>query len=109
MRLRGPLAHNSTAKVLSTLLVGVLCWLVFDVAVIIPLLSPRKLAATAEAAGVGLIVAIALALLQRGSLRAASLFYLSSIWLIATVVIVLNAGIHSTFVVFYVVLPISAA
>ncbi len=109
IRLRGPLADNPTAKVLNTLLVGVLCWLAFDLAVIIPLLSPRKPAATAEAAGVGLIFAIALALLHRGSIRAASLFYLSAIWLLATVVIVLNGGIHSTFVVFYVVLPISAA
>jgi two-component system, cell cycle sensor histidine kinase and response regulator CckA len=109
IRLRGPLADNPTARVLNTLLVGVLCWLVFDVAVIIPLLSRRKPAATAEAAGVGLIFAIALALLHRGSLRAASLFYLSAIWLLATVVIILNGGIHSTFVVFYVVLPISAA
>jgi signal transduction histidine kinase/CheY-like chemotaxis protein len=109
LRLRDPLANDPTAKILNTLLVGVLCWLAFDLAVIIPLFSHRKPAAAAEALGVALIFAIALALLRRGSLRAASLVYLSAIWLLATVVVVLNAGIQSPFVVFYVVLPISAA
>jgi two-component system cell cycle sensor histidine kinase/response regulator CckA len=82
---------------------------VFDVTVIIPLFSPRKQVATVEALGVGLVFAIPLVLLRWGFLRAASLFYLSAIGLLATVVIIFNGGIHSTFVVFYVVLPISAA
>jgi hypothetical protein len=53
--------------------------------------------------------AIALALLFRGSLRAVSLVYMSVIWLVATIQVVLNGGIRSPFMVFYLALPISAA
>jgi two-component system, cell cycle sensor histidine kinase and response regulator CckA len=109
LRLRGPLADDATAQVLNTLLVGVLCWAVFDVAVIIPLFAARKLFSTAAASCVVLILSIALALLYRASLRAASLVYLSGMWLLATIVIALTAGIHSPWVVFYLALPISAA
>jgi hypothetical protein len=109
LRLRGPLADDATAQILNTLLVSLLCWFVFDVAVIIPLHAPQKLTSTAQASCAGLIFAIALVLLYRGSLRAASLVYLSGIWLLATIVIALTAGIHSPGLVFYVALPISAA
>ena len=90
-------------------LVGGLCWFVFDVTVMIPLQVAHKLTSWAEASCVGLIFAIAPALLYRSSLRATSLVYLSGIWLLATIVIAVNAGIHSPYVVFYVALPISAA
>ena len=109
LRLRGPLANDPTARILNTLLVGVLWWVVFDLGVIIPSFAAHKLTSTAQATCVGLVFAIALAFLYRGLFRAASLVYLAGVWLLATIVIVLNAGIHSPFLVFYVVLPISAA
>jgi signal transduction histidine kinase/DNA-binding response OmpR family regulator len=87
----------------------VLYWALFDVSVIIPLYAANKLVSTAQASCVMLAFAIALALLYRGSLRAASLVYLSGIWLLATIAITLNGGIHSPALVFYVALPISAA
>ena len=73
LRLRGPLANEPTAQILNRLLVGVLCWGLFDVSVIIPLHAANKLASTAEASSVVFVFAIALALLHRGLLRAASL------------------------------------
>jgi signal transduction histidine kinase/DNA-binding NarL/FixJ family response regulator len=109
LRLRGPLANDPTAQILNTLLVGVLCWGLFDICVIIPLHATNKLASTAQASCVALIFAIALVLLYRGSLRAASLVYLSGIWVLATIAIALTNGIHSPWVVFYVALPISSA
>jgi signal transduction histidine kinase/ActR/RegA family two-component response regulator len=109
LRLRGPLANDPTAQILNALLVGVLCWFVFDVAVIIPLHAVHKAATAAQASSIGLIFAIALALLYQGSLRAASLVYLSGMWLRATIAMALTAGIRSPGVVFYVALPISAA
>src|SRR6266849_3295042 len=109
LRLRGPLANDATAQILNTFLVGVVGWAMFDVSVIIPLHAAHKLASTAQVSCVVIIFAIALALLYRGSLRTASLVYLSGIWLLATIAITLNGGIHSPALVFYVALPISAA
>jgi two-component system cell cycle sensor histidine kinase/response regulator CckA len=109
LRPRGPLAGDATAQILNTLLVGVLCWAVFDIAVIIPFFAANKLASTLQASCVVLIFAIALALLYRGWFRAASLVYLSGIWLLATIAIALTAGIHSPGLIFYLALPISAA
>jgi signal transduction histidine kinase/DNA-binding response OmpR family regulator len=109
LRLRGSLANDPTAQILNTLLVSVLYWALFDVSVIIPLYAANKLVSTTQASCVMLAFAIALALLYRGSLRAASLVYLSGIWLLATIAITLNGGIHSPALVFYVALPISAA
>jgi signal transduction histidine kinase/DNA-binding response OmpR family regulator len=109
LRVRGPLANDATAQILNTLLVGVLGWTVFDVSVIIPLHAAHKLVSTAQVSCVVIIFAIALALLYRGSLRTASLVYLSGIWLLATIAITLSGGIHSPALVFYVALPISAA
>ena len=109
LRLRGPLANDATAQILNTLLVGVLGWAVFDISVIIPLHAAHKLVSTAQVSCVVIIFAIALALLYRGSLRTASLVYLSGNWLLATIAITLNGGIHSPALVFYVALPISAA
>ena len=109
LRLRGPLANDPTAQILNTLLVGVLGWAMFDVSVIIPLHAAHKLVSAAQLSCVVIIFAIALALLYRGSLRTASLVYLSGIWLLATIAITLHGGIHSPALVFYVALPISAA
>ena len=47
--------------------------------------------------------------LQKGSLRAASVIYLVGTWLMWTIVIVGSGGIHSPGVVFYVAITISAA
>ena len=109
MRLSGPLAADPTATVLHGLIVGVLCWLVFQVAVISPVFSFRKAAAAATAVFAGIACVAAINLLRRGRLRAAGIIYLLGIWVMSTGITVLNRGIHSVGLVYYVALPITGA
>uniref|UniRef100_Q023H6 histidine kinase n=1 Tax=Solibacter usitatus (strain Ellin6076) TaxID=234267 RepID=Q023H6_SOLUE len=52
---------------------------------------------------------VAISLLRRGRLRAAGLIYLLGIWVMSTGIIVLNRGIHSVGLVYYVALPVTGA
>jgi PAS domain S-box-containing protein len=108
-RLRGPLVNDPTAKILYSLLVGLLCWVLFNIVVISPFYAVHKTGSLDISLFVGLIFATAIALLSRGKLRTASLLYLWGVWLPATVIIVWNGGIHGVTMVFYIALPISAA
>jgi signal transduction histidine kinase/DNA-binding NarL/FixJ family response regulator len=108
LRLRGPLADDPTARILHALLVALVGWVILEIAVVLPL-SPRKPAAVAVDVFEVLFTVGPLILLQRGSLRTASLTYLSGYWLFVTVVIILNGGIYSVVAVHYLALPISAA
>jgi signal transduction histidine kinase/CheY-like chemotaxis protein len=108
LRLRGPLADDPTARILHALLVALVAFVLLELTVTLPL-SPRKPAEVAEIVFLCLIIFVPLSLLRRGSLRMAGLVYLSGFWLITTVTIMLNGGIHSVAAVLYLVLPISAA
>jgi signal transduction histidine kinase/CheY-like chemotaxis protein len=90
-------------------LVSLLCWIVFNLTVVTPFYAVHKPGSLLFSIFVGLTLAAALWLLQRGSLRDASLLYLCGLWLPATLVIFWNGGIHGVTMVFYVALPISAA
>ena len=108
MRLRGPLAHDPTAKVLHGLLVGVLSWF----AVIRPFLLPLIVQRAASLGAVLFTAAacvLALSFLWHGRLRAASLVYLWGIWVMSTATILMNQGIHSVALVYYITLPITGA
>jgi PAS domain S-box-containing protein len=109
LRLRGPLANDPTAQILHTLLVGLLCWIGFNIALVTPLYAVHKPGSLAISSFAGLMFAAALALLSRGSFRNASLVYVWGVWLPATVTIIWNGGIHGVTMVFYIALPISAA
>src|SRR5438309_1130332 len=102
------MAGNSTAEVLHALLGGLLCWAAFYVAVILPHVI-RRPAAVSFVIFELLSTLAALVFLHQGSLRTASLIYLCGNWLLDTIVIILNGGIHSQAVAFYMALPISAA
>ena len=91
-RLRGPAANDPNAQMRHVLLVGVLCWGLFDVAVFVPLQAANKLVSTAQASFVLFMVAIALVLLFRGLLGAARLVCLSGIWVSATIAIAATSG-----------------
>jgi signal transduction histidine kinase len=108
LRLRGPLAGDPTAQILHALLVALVGWLILELLLDLSL-APRKLASAVSLVFAILITLAPLALLHCGSLRMAGLIYLSGYWLLITVVIVLNGGIHSVGAVVYLVLPISAA
>ena len=107
MRLRGPLADDPSAKILHYLLAG------FGTSLAVELVAapfwPRKTAAASLIILFGIAVLSSLVLLNRGRFRAASWAYLSGIWLISTVIIVLGGGARSQDTVFYIALSISAA
>jgi PAS domain S-box-containing protein len=109
LRLRGPLANDPTAKILHSLLAGLLCWIVFNIVLISPFYAVHETGSLGISLFAGLLFATAIVLLNRGQLRTASLLYLFGVWLPATVTIVWNGGIHGVTMVFYIALPISAA
>jgi signal transduction histidine kinase/CheY-like chemotaxis protein len=109
VRLSGPLAADPTATVLHSLIVGVLCWFVLQIAVILPFFAFRKAASAATAVFAGTACLVAISLLRRGRLRAAGMIYLLGIWVMSTGIIVLNRGIHSVGLVYYIALPVTGA
>ena len=109
LRVPGSLAGNATAAVLHQLLIGLLAWTIFYGAIILPFVTPTPLGSGMVLGGQVAAFATALFQLRRGRVRLASLIYLSGLWVTATVVIVLNGGIRSTGLVWYVAIPISAA
>ena len=108
LRLRGPLAANATARTLHALLGGVL---VFNTVAYLAQrpFSPNKPVSMwnffLETAG----MIAALILLRRGRLRAASLTYLLTMWVFATVVVRVAGGIRTFGTAYYLALPILAA
>src|SRR4029077_10948201 len=59
--------------------------------------------------GVESAVAVAILLLRRGRLRTAGAVYLFGIWILASVLIVLNGGIFGVALVYYMTLPVTGA
>ena len=109
LRLRGPLADDSTARILHVTLIGLLGWSVLTLAVIIPLVAVAKLIEAILFGFLAISYVAAWAFLNHGALRTASLIYLGSTWIVSTILILWNGGIHSPAVVLYAALPISAA
>src|SRR5438105_4623755 len=108
IRLRGPLAGEPTAEVLHVLLLSLCACLALDLV----LVQPRTRAVLPNAAllALGAVSYVtALLFLRKGLLRWSSLVYLAGTWLVWTIVIIWNGGIHSVGLVFYVAIPISAA
>ena len=103
------LAGNSTAAALHQLLMGLLGWTVFYGAILLPFVTPKPLGSGLVLGGQVATFATALFHLRQGRVRLASLIYLSGLWVTATVVIVLNGGIRSLGLVWYVAIPMSAA
>jgi PAS domain S-box-containing protein len=109
LRIPGSLADDATAAALHQLLIALLAWTVFYGAIILPFVTPTPLGSGIVLGGQVAAFATALFHLRRGRVWLASLIYLSGLWVTATVVIVLNGGIRSTGLVWYVAIPMSAA
>jgi signal transduction histidine kinase len=109
LRLRGPLADDPTAKVLYCILLIMLCWGFFQGLLIAPFFSTTTAPVVGVTLGVELAVAFAMILLRRGRLRTAGAVYLFGIWMLASVLIVLNRGIFGVALVYYITLPITGA
>lgn len=107
LRLRGPLADEASAKLLHYLLLGFAASLSIEL-VAMPF-WPRKAVAATVVIFMSISALASLALLQRGYFRSASWVYLSAMWVISTVIIILGGGAHSEDQVFYIALSISAA
>lgn len=109
MRPRGPLADDTTARVLHVLLVGLMFWFALYITIILPLFNVKK-AVSELLAILGMFAwCVALILLRRGFLRRAAILYLSVLFLFASLLIVLYGGVRSATIVLYMALPISAA
>ena len=109
MRPRGPLANETTARVLHWLLAGLLIWFVLYIAIVLPFFNIKK-ALSALLAVLGIMIwVVTLVLVRRGLMRWAALLYLSTMYVSATLLIVLYGGIRSPATVLYMSLPISAA
>jgi signal transduction histidine kinase len=107
--LHGPLADDPTAKVLHALLLGMLCWTLFQGLLIVPFYTSTTPSIIAMTLGVESAVAVALILLRRGRLRTAGAVYLVGIWMLASVLIMLNGGAFSVALVYYMTLPVTGA
>jgi PAS domain S-box-containing protein len=110
LRLQGPLAKDSTARILHALLLGLAIWLTVSTLVVV-LFTPVVVRLNFFLVPCLIAVLIvALVLLRLGHLRPASLVYLVGMWLYVTAIIVLTGGIRNApGLVFYASLPISAA
>ena len=109
MRPRGPLAGDTTARVLHVLLVGLMLWFALYITIILPFFNVRK-AVSELLAILGMFAwFVALILLRRGFFRRAAILYLSVLFLSASLLLVLYGGVRSAAIVLYMALPISAA
>jgi hypothetical protein len=113
LRLHGPLAEDSTARIVHTVLLCAAAWVICNVALGVFVLNRRPGAPVALSTILQILTVLAisgaLVLLHMGSFRAAGAVYLCASWLLFTVVIILDGGIHSVAAVYYLAIPISAA
>jgi PAS domain S-box-containing protein len=107
LRLRGPLAADPAAQMLHIFLVVVSIWWMTGLTVLNPTGMTFRRFINGSFVNVGLIVA--LIVIRLGYYRAASLVYLTSIWIWATLLVSAMAGIRSSALILYGTLPISAA
>ncbi len=66
VRLRGPLANDPTAKILHSLLAGLLCWVVFNIVLVSPFYAVHKTGSLGISLFVGIIFATAIGQLSSG-------------------------------------------
>jgi len=86
-----------------------LCWTLFQGMLITPFPTAATPSTIAVTLGVESTVAVAMILLRHGRLRTAGALYLTGIWVLASVLIVLNGGIFGVALVYYMTLPITGA
>ncbi len=106
--LRGSLAADQTARMLHVLLATLVVWLAAGWVATIPFAPisfPRIFNPVLQEAS----YATALVLLRLGHFRRAGLAYLVGTWIWATLICIVNGGLHSPGALLYVSLPASAA
>ena len=109
LELRGPLANDSTARILHILLLALVIWLTLSTLLVLLSTSVARLNFFLVPSLLVILV-VGLMLLRLGFLRAASLIYLTGLFLYVTSIMILTGGIRNApGLVFYASLPISAA
>jgi signal transduction histidine kinase/ActR/RegA family two-component response regulator len=108
LRLSGPLADNPSAKILHSILLGILSVAALYFAVLRWLFANRTTTSLVESLSVTIAMAMALLLLRRGWLRVASWTYLSAMFLFAGAMVPFSGGIRSPNIMFFIAVPISA-
>jgi PAS domain S-box-containing protein len=107
LRLKGPLASDVNARILHWTALGLFGLFCVHL-LLVSVFSPRPLAAAAIVTSLLSGILLCLFLLRRGRMRAACLIYLIGVFGATTLAIILNGGIRSIGLAYYVALPISA-
>ena len=97
------------ARTLHSLLIGVLLWLILFSAVVLPFYALRKAAGFALVVGFMLLVLASLVFLSRGHVKVAGWIFLSCMWFMVTIILMLSGGITNRGTMFYVAISVTAA
>ncbi len=108
LRLQGPLAGDRTAQMLHALLLLIGGWTAVASISTLPL-APLAFHRIFDVLVLEVSLATALVVLRLGHFRRASIVHLAGIWIWATLIFAFYGGVHSTGMVLYVSLPVSAA
>jgi PAS domain S-box-containing protein len=104
----GDPAETLAARMLHSILIGVLLWVALDLGVGVPFLLSRKLASAILCLVLSLLVLGALFFLHRGRVRLAGSIFISGAWILTTVLDVLSGGLSSSALLLYIALTITA-
>lgn len=84
-------------------------WMVFNIGIILPFVTPAKALAILIDLLLLVIFLTAWLFLGRGAMRVASLVYVGGMWTVVTFMVAVSGTVHSPALLFYIALPISAA
>ena len=96
------------ARLLHTLIVSALLFLLFVGFIVTPFLVVEKLFNSLASLALFADLCVAYVLMRRGHLRLSSALFLSGFWLIFTLFILLSGGMSSVFIIFYLVGTVTA-
>lgn len=110
LKLHGPLAENTRARILHSLVLALAVWLIFATLMVYLFTAVVARLNLLLVPSLLVVLVATLIMLRHGFLRAAGIVYLSGMLLYVTTIIVLTGGIRNApALVFYAALPISAA
>ncbi len=107
--LDGDAIETLAARTLHSLLIGVLLWLILFSALVLPFYAFRKAAGFSLVAGFMLLVLASVVYLSRGHVKVASWIFLSCMWCMVTIILMLSGGNMNRGTMFYVAISVTAA
>ena len=100
--------EDLAARTLHSLLIAVLLWLALFSVVVLPFYAFRKATGFALIGGFTLLVLASLQYLSSGYVKVASWIFLSCMWFMVTVILMLSGGITNRGTMFYVAISVTA-